>query len=81
HDDAMANVVRDCSDVVDPLYTVLSQGGPFHCKIDGSSNQPRGGVEAYVQRLRETDRDEAADAVEARYGVPASVAAQPPASA
>ncbi|MEM1011750.1 MAG: sulfatase [Planctomycetota bacterium] len=81
HDEAMASVVRDCSDVVDPLYTVLSQGGPFHCKIDGSSNQPRGGVDAYVQRLRDTDRNEAADAVEARYGAPASVAAQPPASA
>ncbi|MEO1237698.1 MAG: sulfatase [Planctomycetota bacterium] len=66
HDEAMEAVVRDCPDVVDPLYTVLSEGGPFHAKPDGSSGQPPD-FAAYLQRLRDTGRAEAADDLSRRY--------------
>jgi arylsulfatase A-like enzyme len=67
HDEAMAAVVRDCSDVVDPMYTVLKEGGPFHASIDGSTGQPRGGLPAYLQRLEDTGRAEAAADLRRRY--------------
>ena len=59
HDEAMATVVRDCSDVTDPLYTVLFEGGPFHGQSrPGAPAQVD--LPAYLQRLQDTDRGEAA---------------------
>ncbi|MEM7806543.1 MAG: sulfatase [Planctomycetota bacterium] len=70
HDEAMATVVRDYDDVVDPLYTVLNEGGPMHCRVrDEGGRDPSGGVEGYVQRLRDTGRTEAADDLARRYGL------------
>ncbi|MEM1099509.1 MAG: sulfatase-like hydrolase/transferase [Planctomycetota bacterium] len=66
HDDAMATVVRDCSDVVDPMYTVLNEGGPFHARADGSTGQPRD-FKAYLKRLENTGRAEAAADLRTRY--------------
>ncbi len=64
HDDAMATVVRDCSDVVDPLYTVLAEGGPLHARHD-VTGAPLDRA-AYAQRLEDTGRPEAAAAFRAR---------------
>ncbi len=66
HDDAMATVVRDCADVTDPLYTVLHEGGPFHARPDGSTNQPPS-FPAYLQRLKDTGRAAAAEDLRRRY--------------
>ncbi|MEM8736918.1 MAG: sulfatase [Planctomycetota bacterium] len=66
HDEAMATVVRDCSDVVDPLMTVLSEGGPFHAQAGPGSGQPQD-FRGYLQRLRDTGRAEAADDLARRY--------------
>jgi hypothetical protein len=46
---------------VDPLVTVMREGGPFHC---------RGELPAYLERLRATGRAEAATALEQRHPVP-----------
>ncbi len=46
---------------VDPLVTVLREGGPFHCK---------GELPAYLTRLRATGRAEAAAALEQRHPAP-----------
>ncbi len=45
---------------VDPLQTVLAEGGPYHV---------RGAGPAYLQRLRATGRAEAADRLAARHGI------------
>jgi arylsulfatase A-like enzyme len=50
-------------ETVDPLQTVLSEGGPFHTR------NPRE-FEKYLRRLRETDRADCADELEARWGEP-----------
>jgi arylsulfatase A-like enzyme len=46
---------------VDPLVTVIREGGPFHC---------RGELPAYLDRLRSTGREAAAAALEARHPAP-----------
>lgn len=48
---------------VDPLVTVMREGGPFHTK---------GELPAYLKRLRATGREAAAAALEARHPAPAS---------
>ena len=48
---------RSASDV-DPLMTVLREGGPFHC---------RGQLPAYLRRLRKTGRESAARILERRH--------------
>ncbi len=59
HDQAMATVVRDCSDVTDPMYTVLAEGGPFHAQPGAGGGAPAD-LETYYQRLEQTGRAEAA---------------------
>ncbi|QDU72026.1 sulfatase family protein [Mucisphaera calidilacus] len=66
HDNAMAKVVAEQADVVDPLYTVLSEGGPMHAHSDGSVGQPTD-FDGYLKRLESTGRQEAADDLRARY--------------
>ena len=44
---------------VDPMQTVLAEGGPFHV---------RGQLGKYVERLRETEREHWAKALEERHG-------------
>lgn len=67
HDEQMKKMTRFASDVTDPLWTVMFEGGPFHAQPDGSTNQPRGGVKAYIKRLEATDRPEAAADLKQRY--------------
>lgn len=56
HADAMARALHE----VDPMQTVLRQGGPFHV---------RGELARYVRRLRDTGRAAHAEALEARHTV------------
>ena len=66
HDAAMATVVRDCSDVVDPMVTVLAEGGPEHAR-HGIDGQPVD-IPAYLNRLETTGRAQAAADLRRRYG-------------
>lgn len=69
HDAQMQKMARNGNDVVDPLWTVYREGGPFHARLTSPGN-PDGGVEglkAYIQRLRDTHRGEFADRLEAKY--------------
>jgi len=54
-----AEMMATSISLVDPLWTVLSQGGPYHTRDD---------VESYCQRLRETGRAQHADTLEATKG-------------
>jgi hypothetical protein len=51
-------MMRTSKTGIDPLQTVLREGGPFHT---------RGMLEEYCRRLRETGRARHADALEARH--------------
>ncbi len=55
HGDAM----RDHPTGVDPMHTVLTEGGPWHV---------RGHLPAYLERLEKTDRAEHAARLKERYG-------------
>jgi len=54
-----ADMMATSTRTVDPMWTVMSQGGPYHT---------RDNVEDYAKRLRETGRDEAADWLEKTNG-------------
>ena len=47
----------DNPSVTDPMWTVMAEGGPQHTKTD---------LKAYIQRLRNTNREEGADILEKR---------------
>ena len=55
HAEAMATSPRD----VDPMWTVVREGGPLHTRSD---------LRSYCKRLRETGRGHHAEALEARHG-------------
>jgi len=56
HDEQMLAMSEESD--VDPMYTVLKEGGPFHA---------RGALKPYFERLRETGRDWAIPELERRH--------------
>ncbi|MEM8783024.1 MAG: sulfatase [Planctomycetota bacterium] len=66
HDRAMAAVARESGDAVDPMITVLREGGPFHARFDTISEAPTD-LPAYLSRLEQTGRAEAAESLRRRY--------------
>ncbi|MEO0587706.1 MAG: sulfatase [Planctomycetota bacterium] len=59
HDANMQKMVRFCSDAVDPLWTVIREGGPHHANLIEGRGQPQarfGGLPGYLDRLRQTGR-------------------------
>ncbi len=68
HTDQMNKMARHCSDVVDPMWTVIYEGGPQHARMQapgepGSTEK----FEQYLTRLEETGRQEAAEDLRRRY--------------
>ncbi len=67
HDEQMWKMSQTATDVVDPLWTVVREGGPFHAlhkKIDtGHSPLPK-----YLERLEKTGRSDGAAALREKYG-------------
>jgi len=53
-----AAMVQTSSSNVDPMATVMREGGPYHC---------RGHLPAYLNRLRSTGRGHHADRLAARH--------------
>lgn len=68
HDEQMARLARLGGDVVDPLWTVIAEGGPFHARLTspGSPGSPAG-LMRYLERLERTGRAEGAAMLRARY--------------
>lgn len=58
-DDWLADAMRTATHPVDPMWTVLAEGGPYHT---------RGYLPAYLERLRATGRAVHADALSRRHG-------------
>lgn len=73
HDEQMQKMAEFCSNSVDPLWTVMREGGPFHARLvrtyEGSRELEGIRVlEKYIQRLENTGRKSGADALRERYG-------------
>jgi arylsulfatase A-like enzyme len=68
HDAQMQKMALTGNDVVDPLWTVMKEGGPFHARMTSPGNPGgRDGVEAYFTRLEQTGRKEEAEALRANH--------------
>ena len=64
HDAQMQKMAVTCSNVVDPLWTVIFEGGPMHAMHEpGRSPLPK-----YLKRLEETGRADGARALAEKYG-------------
>ncbi len=76
HDAQMQKMATVSSDVVDPLWTVMREGGPFHANLHPTgSGQPGGaGFKRYLKRLEETGRQDGADALRRKYAASLTVA-------
>ena len=64
HDRQMFKMTEHASDSVDPMWTVMREGGPFHTQF------PTLGIESladYIQRLKETGRAEGARMLQDRH--------------
>ena len=68
HDAQMQKMALTASDVVDPLWTVIREGGPFHARLS-SPGQPGSveNLEAYLARLEETGRGEGAKGLREKH--------------
>jgi choline-sulfatase len=53
-EDWTASMLRSSTHAVDPLWTIMREGGPFHT---------RGALAGYLKRLKETGRSEFAERV------------------
>lgn len=72
HDAQMQKMARNGNDVVDPLWTVIREGGPFHARLSNGNlpGSPEGGIvgfETYLKRLENTGRSDGATALRAKY--------------
>lgn len=73
HDQQMQNMALNANDVVDPLWTVIREGGPFHARLsDGSlpgSPQSIDEFETYLEHLENTGRKDGAEQLRQKYAV------------
>ena len=60
HDQQMAKMSQD---KVDPLWTVVREGGPFHARHRPGNSQ----LPDYLERLEETGRGDGAAALRQKY--------------
>ena len=72
HDAQMAKMAAGHIEVVDPLWTVIAEGGPFHARLGDGKNpgSPYGGNKGllkYLERLEATGRADGAKALRKKY--------------
>ncbi|MDR1190188.1 MAG: sulfatase-like hydrolase/transferase [Verrucomicrobiales bacterium] len=66
HDAQMQTMARTASDVVDPLWTVIREGGPFHASL-GKGQPGVAGFHRYLARLEQTGRADGARQLREKY--------------
>ena len=65
HEQQMLRMARNASDVLDPLWTVIREGGPFHANLlDGRGQPPI--LDDYIERLEQTGRGDGAQRLRER---------------
>lgn len=68
HGEQMWKMSQWASDVVDPMWTVIREGGPHHANLGGSGEPgTREKFERYMKRLEETGRADGAAALREKY--------------
>lgn len=68
HDEQMQKMVGNTCDAVDPLWTVIKEGGPFHAYLGRGDGQPNlDGFKRYLKRLESTGRGRGAEMLRDRY--------------
>ncbi len=69
HDEQMQKMAKYSTDSVDPLWSVMREGGPFHANLQEQTRDPGGidGFLKYLKRLDETGRKEGSDALRKKY--------------
>lgn len=70
HDAQMQKMAVVSNDVVDPLWSVIREGGPFHARLvpDNCEGQPHiSGFKRYLTHLENTGRKEGADELREKY--------------
>ena len=63
HDTQMQKMAITCNDVVDPMWTVIREGGPHHTH----HGQGVKVLKNYIERLKETGREDGAKALSEKY--------------
>lgn len=70
HDAQMKKMALTASDIVDPLWTVFREGGPFHARMTLPGHPGgRDGVEKYLSRLEQTGRADSAVELRKKHAV------------
>lgn len=68
HDAQMQKLIGNTCDAVDPLWTVIKEGGPFHAYLGAFEGQPTlKGFRKYLERLESTGRADAAAQLKTEY--------------
>lgn len=65
HDAQMHHMTRWCSDVQDPLWVAMREGGPSHAMHAGPATWVK--LPQYIERLEQTGRSDGAEALRRRY--------------
>jgi len=70
HDAQMQKMATTANDVVDPLWTVMREGGPFHARLQ-APGQPGNlaNLKTYIERLEQTGRSDGAAILRQRYNI------------
>lgn len=63
HDAQMQKMARGGADMIDPMWTVIREGGPFHARNGVDTDI----LKKYIERLEATDRSDGAAALRERY--------------
>jgi len=66
YDEQMFKMTLNASDSVDPLWTVMREGGPEHTRFPMG---PVDSLEDYLKRLEATGRSEGARQLREKYGL------------
>ena len=68
HDQQMDQMSRYASDSVDPLWTVMREGGPMHARLEspGTPGSPEAFLQ-YLKRLEQTGRSDGAQILRKQY--------------
>ncbi|MEM6391422.1 MAG: sulfatase [Planctomycetota bacterium] len=67
HNDQMYKMAKYCSDVIDPLWTVMSEGGPQHAGLLPYRQPGQAGFQEYLKQLEDSGRSEGAAALREQY--------------
>lgn len=67
HDTQMQKMARTANDMVDPLWTVIREGGPFHANLAEYGHPGPADFAAYLKHLEATGRREGAEGLRKKY--------------